>query len=183
MITKIKTKTGKGEHLQGREGKAADTLQKKNHAVVIIGSTTIDTNIINDQKIVKIGGVTTYAGLTFRKLGVQTTIISNISLADNFIREHFLKNDIEFIAGKSDYTTRFINKYESGARIQNISSIASPIKKRQIETINQVRLIYLGPLHANDIHHNLLKKLCTLNSIITLDIQGFVRTYYMNLNS
>lgn len=143
--------------------------------MVIVGSTTIDTNLIDDKEIIKIGGVTTYAGLTFKKLGIQTSIISNISLADNFIRDHFLKNDIEFFAGKSDYTTRFINKYESGVRTQNISSVASPIKKHQIKRINQVRLIYLGPLHANDIHQNLLKELSKLNSIITLDIQGLVR--------
>ena len=144
--------------------------------MVIIGSTTIDTNIIHDKKIVKIGGATTYAGLTFRKFGVRTTIISNISLADNFICEYFTKNDIEFISGKSDDTTRFINKYESGARTQSILSIARPIKKHQIETINdKVSLIFLGPLHSNDIHHNLLKKLSTLNAIVSLDIQGFVR--------
>ena len=52
------------------------TLLKK--GIGIVGSTTIDKIIAEDHSFLKLGGVTTYAGITYRRHGIPVFIISNI---------------------------------------------------------------------------------------------------------
>ena len=46
--------------------------------ISIVGSTTIDKIIAKDHNFLKLGGVTTYAGITYRRHGIPVFIISNI---------------------------------------------------------------------------------------------------------
>ena len=45
----------------------------------IVGSTTIDKIIAEDHRFLKLGGVTTYAGITYRRPGIPAFIISNLA--------------------------------------------------------------------------------------------------------
>ena len=56
----------------------------------IVGSTTIDKIIAEDHSFLNLGGVTTYAGITYRRHGIPALIISNIAEQDleNFSKLH-----------------------------------------------------------------------------------------------
>ena len=50
--------------------------------VVVVGSTTVDLNEIEAERFIKLGGVTTYAGITYRRLGAATWVVTNVAPTD-----------------------------------------------------------------------------------------------------
>ena len=50
-------------------------------SVAVVGSTTIDRNVIGDRTFFKLGGVTVYAGITYRRHGLTTWVVSNVAPA------------------------------------------------------------------------------------------------------
>jgi len=55
--------------------------------IAVVGSTTIDQIVAEDKNYLKLGGVTTYAGLTYRRHGIPTYIVSkeNTSRLTNLV--------------------------------------------------------------------------------------------------
>lgn len=143
---------------------------------LVIGSTAIDKNIQDGVSFNKIGGVTTYSGFTFRAHGIKTIIVTNIAERDKFILDFFIKNDILVEQGYSDSTTRFVNINSGDNRTQMMPAYASPITLEQIQRVeNDADVIYLGPLHPNDISESVFEKTLPNNITVCLDIQGYVR--------
>ena len=62
--------------------------------VAVIGSTTIDENIAPAGRWHKIGGVATYSGITYRRHGIATIIVSNIAPGDRQVRTVLEKEKI-----------------------------------------------------------------------------------------
>jgi len=48
-----------------------------NKGIGVVGSTTIDKIFTGYQSYLKLGGVTTYAGITYRRHGIPVHIVSN----------------------------------------------------------------------------------------------------------
>ena len=82
-------------------------LQK---GIAIVGSTTIDRIVDENQSILKLGGVTTYAGITYRRHGIPCYIVSNLAGRDLTIQVKLQEEGILVLAGAADQTTRFVNE-------------------------------------------------------------------------
>lgn len=148
----------------------------KSKNVCIVGSTTIDYVIQNEQKITQLGGVTTYAGLTFQKHGLHPIIISNIAPPDKQIIDFFRKQRITFHTNKTEKTTTFINRYDGDQRMQDLPVCAAPISTAQVlQYLDRIGLIHLGPLHPEDIDPKLYSSI-PKNKIVSCDLQGLVRS-------
>lgn len=78
-------------------------------SVAIIGSTTIDKIAKYTRITPKLGGVTTYAGVTYARHGVSTRVVSNIAPQDESILRHLREEGIEVLTGSTKKTTHFIN--------------------------------------------------------------------------
>ncbi|MBN2028864.1 hypothetical protein JW824_01335 [bacterium] len=144
--------------------------------ICIIGSTTIDCIIQNKQKVFQLGGVTTYAGLTFQKHGLQPIIISNLAPKDKCIMNFFHQQQIILHAGKTEKTTTFINRYDNDQRTQELTAYAVPIKTAQIRTcLNRVDHIHLGPLYPEDIDPQFFLSI-PKDKVVSCDLQGLVRS-------
>ena len=145
-------------------------------SVLIIGSATVDTIAQNNRRTRKIGGVVTYAGLTFRKLGADVTVLSNISPKDKCIFQLYDDSGIKLIRGETLLTTRFVNHLEGDYRWQEMPKKAKRINpKKYYPFIKTVPHIHLGPLHPEDFHPELLDFLADLKCLVTLDLQGYIR--------
>jgi len=145
-------------------------------AIAVVGSTTIDENIIEDRRRYKIGGVTTYAGITYRHHGLLTHIITNVAARDLQILERFRRESIKVYSGKTKHTTHFVNRIQRKERLQKIPLKASPIKKNQIAAAaDRVGCFHLGPLHPADIETDCLGLLRNCGAQIVLDVQGYTR--------
>jgi len=145
--------------------------------IAVIGSTTID-NIIKKESTsyFKLGGVTTYSGITYSRHGIGTHVVTNVAPRDSLILKKLAKEKINVHNGFSEDTTHFENYFNGDDRSQRIPRTAKPINLGQIiEVMDLIDGVHLGPLHPLDIESAVLKSLIDSNSSIFLDIQGYVR--------
>ncbi|MBW7989292.1 MAG: hypothetical protein FVQ84_04645 [Planctomycetes bacterium] len=146
-----------------------------NH-VLVIGSATIDRVEQPGISAVKMGGVVTYAGITFRKHGLRTVVISNIATQDVGLFRILRKQNIQLFNGVTKTTTMFVNHVDGDERWQEMPVRAAPITAGQLQsTIQHFDHIYLGPLHPLDIERELLRLAPEKGIWVTLDVQGYVR--------
>jgi sugar/nucleoside kinase (ribokinase family) len=144
--------------------------------IAVIGSTTIDTNVYADKCFHKIGGVTTYSGITYRHHGITTHIISNVAQKDIRILDHFKHEQLIIHNGFTKQTTQFVNRFETDKRSQEIPFYASPIAADQITNIGDiVSAVHLGPLHSADIDSRCMKILSESGLPVFIDVQGYTR--------
>ncbi|MCJ7813735.1 PfkB family carbohydrate kinase [bacterium] len=123
----------------------------------------------------QLGGVTTYAGLTFKKHGLESVIVSNIAPADTYIINFFNRQQITLHSDKTEKTTTFINRYDGDQRIQELVACSETIAATQVlKFINNVNHIHLGPLYPNDIDPELFLSI-PKSKIVSCDLQGLVR--------
>lgn len=144
--------------------------------VAVVGSTTIDEIVDNGRSFLKLGGVTTYSGLTYRRHGINTLIVSNLANQDLAILDKLCEENIVVYRGESRHTTRFLNHIEGDSRSQKLQQQAGPIQAAQIQAVlDQVDSLHLGPLHPRDIDWEAADLLQSSNRMIFLDVQGLTR--------
>jgi sugar/nucleoside kinase (ribokinase family) len=142
----------------------------------VVGSTTIDKIISEDHGFLKLGGVTTYAGITYRRHGIPAFIISNMAEHDLKVMSELHAEDSVVCSAKSDLSTYFVNYDRGSIRYQELLQQAGSIKIGQIQAIlDRVDGLHLGPLHPLDIERGALKSLLNSNLRIFLDVQGYTR--------
>ena len=145
--------------------------------VLVIGSATIDQVKQPGISAVKMGGVVTYAGITFRKHGLHTAVVSNIATQDVALFRILRHQDIQLFNGETKATTIFVNQVDGDERWQEMPVRAAIITADQSRRpIQGVDHVHLGPLHPLDIETELLLRLAAKKGIwVTLDVQGYVR--------
>ncbi|UCD77304.1 MAG: hypothetical protein JSW26_17995 [Desulfobacterales bacterium] len=144
--------------------------------VAVVGSTTIDTIVDNNRSFLKLGGVTTYSGLTYRRHGINTLIVSNLAEQDLAILDKLYEENIVVCRKESEHSTRFVNYIKGDNRSQEMPQQAGPIQTDQIYAIlDQVDSLHLGPLHPSDIQWEASTLLRNSNRMIFLDVQGLAR--------
>jgi sugar/nucleoside kinase (ribokinase family) len=144
--------------------------------VTVVGSTTIDCNVIDRATHLKIGGVTTYAGLTYRRHGLPTWVVTNVAPSDASILSRLTREGIQVSAGPTERTTRFVNRVHAGRRRQEVPSIAAPVDfARLTAPAGQADLLHLGPLHPGDIDPQVFARLGDSRFLVALDVQGLLR--------
>jgi len=144
--------------------------------VLIIGSATIDRVEQHGISAVKMGGVVTYAGITFRKHGLHTTALSNIAAQDVALFRILRQQDIQLFNGVTKTTTRFVNCVDGDGRWQEMPVRAAPINAGQLQyAIRGVDHIHLGPLHPLDVEREILRLAPRKGIWVTLEVQGYVR--------
>ena len=74
--------------------------------VLVVGSVTIDRIIENRKTSERLGGVATYGGLTFRRLGVETAVVTNIAESDRGLLDVLDAEGLAVHAGTSRLTTQ-----------------------------------------------------------------------------
>jgi len=147
-----------------------------NPAVLIAGSATLDTIVLSGKRMQKIGGVATYAGITFRKHGIETHVLTNLAPSEDSILRVYRQYGIQLHIGALGRTTHFINRLEGDSRKQEVPGCAAPISWEQgRQRLRQVRHVHLGPLHPNDLEEDWLQGLKEFEGLISLDVQGYVR--------
>lgn len=146
-------------------------------SIVVIGSTAIDKIIHGNLSRFKIGGVTTYSGITYSRHGIVTKVVTNIANRDRQIIRRLQAEKIVVCNGETPQTTHFINYVIDDQRRQKIPQRAALIRRSQvIEHIKDAAIVHLGPLHASDIDTRALKLLNRFKHLIILDAQGLTRS-------
>ena len=145
-------------------------------SVVVVGSVTIDTIIENRGTADRLGGVVTYGGLTFQRLGIPTAVVTNIAEEDRAVVEILAAQGLTVRAGTSAHTTRFVNRSEGDRREQHMPEAADPIRAEQVKPFaREVRHFHAGPLHPGDIELHALEWMASSKCLVSMDVQGFLR--------
>lgn len=147
--------------------------------ITVVGSTTIDKIIHRNFSRLKIGGVTTYSGITYSRHGIKTWVVTNVASRDREIIKRLEQESIVVCNGQTEITTYFSNQLKDGdeKRRQNILQQAAPINRRQlIENLKDTGFVHLGPLHPSDIDSRAIELIDRLERFVILDVQGLVRT-------
>ena len=151
-------------------------MNELQNGIAIVGSTTIDDNILADRHYRKLGGVGSYAGLTYRRQGISVFVVSNIARKDVHIKSKLTGCGLEFFSGDSTRTTHFVNDAQGARLFQQLTQIARPIGVKQIQVVlSRAIALQLGPLHPLDIDPSAYAMLKQTKQRIFLDVQGLVR--------
>ncbi len=146
------------------------------HTAAVVGSVTIDRNVIAGRTLFKVGGAAAYAGLTYRRHALATRVVCNVAPADDAILSALRREGILVSNGRTARTTRFVNRVAPTGRTQAAPSLAAPIRARQIAAVlTRVDWLHLGPLHPDDIDPRGYALVAEANKRVVLDVQGLVR--------
>jgi len=144
--------------------------------VLIVGSVTIDRIIENRSITERLGGVVTYGGLTFQRLGVATSVVTNVADPHRPLLDILSDEGLAVHAGKSPGTTRFVNESRGDFREQLMPETAGPISADQVRPLlEQVRHVHAGPLHSDDIDARAVALMGESKKLVSLDVQGYLR--------
>jgi len=145
--------------------------------IAVVGSTTVDKIVGQNLSFFKMGGVTTYSGITYARHGIDTLAVSNIARQDSDINARLQKENIVVFNGRTEHTTHFVNHINSEGRRQRLPRRAQPISHTQIANIlKSARAVHLGPLHPADIDMEAINLLNDPDLYVILDVQGYVRS-------
>lgn len=148
--------------------------------VVVVGSPTIDEQVRQaTASTFQVGGVATYGGACFVKERVDSLVVCNLGGEySSAARKVFSRLGIKFHAGTTAGMTRFRNVLlEEGHRRQELLYVAEPIEGRLIrEVVTLPTHIHLGPVHAHDLSDSALEVVGVMASVVSLDVQGYVRS-------
>ena len=144
--------------------------------VLVVGSVTIDRIIENRKTSERMGGVVTYGGLTFQRLGVETAVVTNIAEAHRGLLDVLAAEGLAVHAGASRLTTHFVNRAQGDLREQLMPEAAAPITAAQVKPLlSEVRHIHAGPLHPDDIEPQAMALMAESKKLVSLDVQGYLR--------
>ena len=144
--------------------------------IAIVGSTTIDHIILENRRMMRMGGVTLYAGLAYHRLGLDPVIVSNLALPQPNLPDPFAPRHIRLIGDRSPTATVFVNDYRRDFQRQRLITAATPIGHQVMQQLDPaISWIHLGPLHPEDIVLDAVRQFVTPAHRIVLDIQGLVR--------
>jgi hypothetical protein len=144
--------------------------------VMIIGSATLDTVETGRKTLYKIGGVTTYAGLTFRSFGYPVCVLASIAKPDLPLFRVYGEHGMRLVNGPTAFTTRFVNRETPSGRVQELPSRADPIRHwNRAAGMARLRHVHLGPLHPDDIDPVVISAVASGAFRVSLDVQGYLR--------
>jgi sugar/nucleoside kinase (ribokinase family) len=144
--------------------------------VAVVGSVTIDRIIEDGKTSERMGGVVTYGGLTFQRLGVETAVVTNIAEAHRGLLDILAAKGLAVHAGTSRLTTHFVNRTQGDWREQLMPGAAAPIRAGQVKPLlSEVRHVHAGPLHPDDIEPQAMTLMAESKKLVSLDVQGYLR--------
>lgn len=145
--------------------------------IAVIGSTTIDKIVKeNGASMLKLGGATTYSGITYSRHGYHTTVVSNVAEKDLTIFEKLTNEHVQVCYRTSPNTTHFVNRITGNSRKQGLPKKASAIKYSQIlDVLDRISCIHFSPLHPMDIDIEVIKRFYNRKYSVFLDVQGYTR--------
>ena len=151
-------------------------MQLIKKGIGIVGSITIDKIVKENRGSTKLGGVTTYSGITYSRHGIKSYIVCNLADQDVLILNKLYKENIVIYNGDSKHTTSFISYIKGDERLLQLPQKARPIKPGQITAVmDNFDALHLGPLHPLDIEVEALNLMSNSQLAIFLDVQGYTR--------
>lgn len=150
--------------------------------LVTVGHFAIDTIIsskITDPQIA-LGGPPTYVSVAAAKMGVRVSVISKVG--GDFPEKYHVwlqENDVDLSGIKlvsNACTTRYVLEYKNWERRLRLETKAPPILTVDIPDSLRSAVVHVAPI-ADEISDGVMSKLRKSAKVLSLDPQGFVRSF------
>jgi sugar/nucleoside kinase (ribokinase family) len=151
--------------------------------LVTVGHFAIDTIRSPSTAFSKqaLGGPPTYVSVAAARLGAKVSVVSKVGedFSNNYVE--WLRNNKVDLSGfrriKDASTTKFdINYQENGKRKLQLKARAPPIFAEDLPKNLRAKAIHVAPI-AGELSEETVAKLRKATSILSLDPQGFVRSF------
>ncbi|MGD0644578.1 MAG: PfkB family carbohydrate kinase [Candidatus Bathyarchaeia archaeon] len=152
--------------------------------LAVIGHFSIDTILLPSRTapFVVVGGAVTYASLAARRLDATTSVVSRVG--GNFPEAYlwWLRQEGIDLSGvikfADEQTTCFELSYSADLsdRVLKLKSKGSPINSADIPMDLRAKVIHIAPI-ANEVSIEVVEKLKHCADILSLDPQGFLRSF------
>jgi sugar/nucleoside kinase (ribokinase family) len=148
--------------------------------VVVVGSVTVDEQARPDGSVVlQVGGVTTYGAVTLFRRGVSVVSVFASGGDRAPVVLHTLADlGVSAKTQQAHTLTTFRNNLDNGeGRSQELLAVAPEIRAETVQAaLDGTQLVYLGPVHAEDLAEDVFPLLTESGVLVSLDIQGLLRT-------
>ncbi|MBS7644192.1 hypothetical protein KEJ26_06440 [Candidatus Bathyarchaeota archaeon] len=151
------------------------------HDLLVVGHLTLDTIIAKSgSSKSSLGGSPTYVSLQAKRLGVNATILSKVG--GDFPEDYFVwlsRVGIDLsglIRVQTAPTTRFLLRYINETRVLQLMARCEPILPEDLPRNLTSKGVHIGPV-AGEISVETVRQLSQAASIVSLDPQGFVRSF------
>jgi len=150
--------------------------------LVTVGHFSIDTITVPRATSPKrvLGGPPTYVSLAAARLGASVSVVSKVGedFPDRYAKWLEARGvDLSWLQRvKSASTTQFVLKYTSLERGLQLKSRAPSISLEDIPASLRARAIHVAPI-ANEISADVINELRERTTLLSLDPQGFVRSF------
>ncbi len=147
--------------------------------VCVIGHLTWDRIAIPGKAARKQpGGVSYYAAMACRSLGLETAVITRIAEADaGPLLADLRRAGVAVFCSYSRHTTEFENLYPGGDlrfRVQRVRARAARFSAADLRDV-RASVFHLGPLTGGDIPAAVIGEIAGKGGLVSLDVQGLVR--------
>ncbi len=144
--------------------------------------TILSTKII--QPKITLGGSPTYVSVAAAKLGASVSVISKVG--EDFPNEYstWLRNndvDLSGLRVSTARTTHYVLEYKNWMRQLRLETQAPPILSTDIPSSLDAQILHVSPI-ANEVSSTVVTRLRKLAKVLSLDPQGFVRTFDKSRN-
>jgi sugar/nucleoside kinase (ribokinase family) len=151
------------------------------HDLLVVGHLTLDTIIAKGgSSKSSLGGSPTYVSLQAKRLGASTVILSKVGAdfpEDYFVWLSRVGIDLSgLIRVQNAPTTRFFLRYINETRVLRLMARCEPILPEDVPKNLTSRGVHIGPV-AGEISVGTVRQLSQVAPIISLDPQGFVRSF------
>ena len=146
--------------------------------VCVVGHVTSESIVVDGHRSnLTVGGTGFFSSFAYRKLGLDTTLVTKVADNDRGNLLTKLENTgVTIRCLDSPETLQFENIYpssDSNLRLQSISGFAQPLTTDDLVDVF-ADVFHLGPLAAGDIEPPLFEQLATRGTV-ALDGQGLLR--------
>lgn len=146
---------------------------------LVVGHLVLDFVIRSGKVRKSLGGTAAYSSIALKRYGVDVSIVSRVG--HDFPEEYLLflaRNgvDISYVKLSEFKSTSFKLIYEDGQRRLFLASRCGQILPEDLPEILEYDFIHVGPV-AGEVPLSTLKELRVCKGIISLDVQGYVRSF------
>jgi len=148
------------------------------YEVTCVGNFTKDTVVVGGTERVVYGGGFNYGCHAARGLGKRTAAVTRLSIEDKRVVEELEAIGVRVFPSYCDSSTSLRLEYPGDnpdERILTVTSVASTIGPKEIESVRS-RAFVVGPSFRGEIELTTLRLLAARAEILSIDVQGFVRT-------
>ncbi len=148
--------------------------------IVFVGHLCVDENVIRGQAEYTVGGGVFHGGITARRLGAETTVITKCAERDRSGFHPLGEAGVPVIFRPTPTSTSIRNVYPSenpDDRQSFLISRATPFNQEDLDQIAALKadVVHVNPLWLGEFPPSLLAALRAAAPILCADAQGFLR--------